>query len=662
MNILMIGGSRNVGYYASLRFLGAHFHFHPTVTFLLRNLAVFDEEKNIQECVKSKKAFLVKGDAMIQEDVKRAWDTAAKAVPSGNIDLLVITVGGILKFNFPKGFTITPPNLVTCTVLNALCTLPTPSPRIIFITSAGISRSARAALPLPLKPIYTYVLPAPHRDKIGAERVAAHVAGWSWDDKEDGAPVAEILDAEGAWRTREGLPGPGSLKDSILIIRPAMFTDGECVAEKEPRGKEGKKPYRISEGEVGGWTVSRKDVAYFLVDAALNRWDEFKGKRNRPSLSIERLVRDLLNLKEIPGTRFKRVGQPALWRADPTLLTPTKTTSILTMRGFLVSELKHHSEISLSTNVPEPKAGPGQVLVDVYSAGLNFFDILQTQGKYQNKPPLPFVLGTEFAGRISKDSPILAGCPYKPGDRVFGAGQGTYADKVAVDLERVLPLPDAISYDQGAGEWVLVTAAAGGVGIAAVQLAKGTLLYSHHPSFPAAYISTLVLGAKVIAAAGSETKLDIAKRYGGADYGINYSNPGWQKEVLNLTGGKGVDVIYDPVGLINDALKCIAWKGRALVIGFAAGTIEKVPMNLVLLKNISLVGLHWGAYSKFEQDRIPVVWKALLELFASGKAKPVTYSQIYSLEKLSEGLAALERRETWGKAIARVRDENTAKL
>ncbi|KAG6917314.1 hypothetical protein DXG01_002972 [Tephrocybe rancida] len=334
------------------------------------------------------------------------------------------------------------------------------------------------------------------------------------------------------------------------------------------------------------------------------------------------------------------------------------------MRGFVVSELKHHSQIPLSTNIPEPKPGPGQVLVDVYSAGLNFFETLQTQGKYQIKLPLPFVLGTEFAGRIAKDSPIPQGCPFKPGDRVFGAGRGTYADKFAADVDQLLPLPDAMSYDQGAGlfitwptsyealvgraelkpgEWILVTAAAGGVGIAAVQLAK-------------------VLGAKVIAAAGSESKIDIAKRYGGADFGVNYSKPGWQKEVLKLTGGKGVDVIYDPVGLINDSLKCIAWKGRALVIGFAAGTIEKVPMNLVLLKNISIVGLHWGAYSKFEESRIPPVWKALLELFASGKAVPVTYNQIFSLETLSDGLAAIERRETWGKAIARVRDEPNAKL
>ncbi|RDB16964.1 Quinone oxidoreductase-like protein 2 [Hypsizygus marmoreus] len=334
------------------------------------------------------------------------------------------------------------------------------------------------------------------------------------------------------------------------------------------------------------------------------------------------------------------------------------------MRAFVVSEHNHHSKIPVSSNVSEPKAAEGQVLVDVYSAGLNFFDILQTQGKYQIKPPLPFILGTEFAGRISKDSPLPKDCPFKHGDRVFGAGQGTFADKVAINISQILPLPDSMTYDQGAGlyitwptsyealvgraqlkpgEWVLVTAAAGGVGIAAVQLAK-------------------VLGAKVIAAAGSDAKLDVAKRYGGADYGVNYSKPGWQKEVLRLTNGKGVDVIYDPVGLINDSLKCIAWKGRALVIGFAAGAIEKVPMNLVLLKNISLVGLHWGAYSRFEKERVPVVWKALLDLFASGRVQPVTYAEVFPLEKLSDGLGAIERRETWGKAIVRVREEKHAKL
>ncbi|KAL7281102.1 hypothetical protein ACG7TL_004409 [Trametes sanguinea] len=287
--------------------------------------------------------------------------------------------------------------------------------------------------------------------------------------------------------------------------------------------------------------------------------------------------------------------------------------------------------IPATANFPEPKAGKGQVLVDVYSAGLNYFDILQSQGKYQVQPPRPFVLGNEFAGKISADSPIPDGCPFRPGDRVFGGGQGAYAEKVAVPWQNLVPLPDNMSYDQGAG----------GVGIAAVQLAKA-------------------LGAKVIAAAGSQEKLDISIRYGGADHGVNYSKEGWQKEVLKLTGGKGVDVVYDPVGLIRDSLKCIAWKGRAIVVGFAAGSIEKLPLNLVLLKNISIVGIHWGAYTKFEPARVPVVWRSLLDLFSSGRAKPIVYPETFPLERLADGLVALEKRKTWGKVIVHVRDPESS--
>ncbi|KAH9917878.1 alcohol dehydrogenase [Epithele typhae] len=319
------------------------------------------------------------------------------------------------------------------------------------------------------------------------------------------------------------------------------------------------------------------------------------------------------------------------------------------MRAFVVSDYAHPSKIPLTQNAPAP------------SAGLNYFDILQAQGKYQHQPPQPFVLGSELAGRIAEGSPIPDGCPFRAGDRVFGAAQGTFAERVAVNWDALLPLPENMSYDQGAGlfvtwptsyealvgraevkpgEWVLVTASAGGVGIAAVQLAKA-------------------LGAKVIAAAGSQEKLDISVKYGGADHGVNYSTEGWQKEVLKLTGGKGVDVIYDPVGLIRDSLKCIAWKGRAIVVGFAAGQIEKLALNLVLLKNISIVGIHWGAYTKIEPSRVPVVWKELLDLFASGRAKPVVYSETYPLERLADGLAALEQRKTWGKVIVHVRDASS---
>ncbi|TFL04516.1 alcohol dehydrogenase [Pterulicium gracile] len=330
------------------------------------------------------------------------------------------------------------------------------------------------------------------------------------------------------------------------------------------------------------------------------------------------------------------------------------------MKAYIVNELTHPSKLTIQT-VPSPQAGSGEVLVDVHSAALNFFDILQSLGKYQNQPPLPFILGSEFAGRISQDSPIPEGCPFKKGDRVFGAAQGAFAEVVKAKWQSLLPLPDHLSYEQGAGlfvtwptsyealvgraelkagEWVLVTAAAGGVGIAAVQLAKA-------------------LGAKVIAAAGSQAKLDVCKKYGGADHVVDYTKKDWQKEVLKITGGKGVDVVYDPVGKIQESLKCIAWKGRALVVGFAAGNIEKLPLNLVLLKNISIVGIHWGAYTVKEAEHIPVVWKDLLELLSSGKATPVVYDTVYPLEKLVDGLRALEKRETWGKVTVSVRAPST---
>ncbi|KAF8554743.1 NAD(P)-binding protein [Imleria badia] len=368
------------------------------------------------------------------------------------------------------------------------------------------------------------------------------------------------------------------------------------------------------------------------------------------------------------------------------------------MRAYVVKEWKHPSELSLVHNAPEPATGPEEVLVDVYSAGLNFFDILQAQGKYQVKPSFPFTLGAEFAGKIASSSQIPKGCPFKPGDRVFGSAQGAFADRIAVKWKALMPLPGNLTFDQGAGksryfqsanisqdytiglfitwptsyealtgraelkpgETILVNAAAGGVGIAAVQLAKA-------------------LGARVIAAAGSHSKLDICKRYGGADYVVDYTTPEWQKQVLEITEGKGVDVVYDPVGQIKgewnrifscdqslmvflDSLKCIAFKGRALVIGFAAGHIENLPLNLVLLKNISIIGLHWGLYTYKEPSRIPVVWEELLSLFSSGKIKPVIYSTVYPLASAMDGLGALERRETWGKAVVRIRDEATAKL
>ncbi|KAL4073966.1 hypothetical protein V8B97DRAFT_1937400 [Scleroderma yunnanense] len=330
------------------------------------------------------------------------------------------------------------------------------------------------------------------------------------------------------------------------------------------------------------------------------------------------------------------------------------------MRAYVVNEYVHPSDLRLVPDAPVPIPQSDEVLVDVYSSALNFFDILQAQGRYQIKPSFPFTLGAEFAGRIANDSPIPEGCRFRPGDRVFGSTQGCFADKVVAKCTSINALPDNLTFDQGAGlyltwptsyealvgradvkpgETVLVNAAAGGVGVAAVQIAKA-------------------LGAMVIAAAGSQSKLDICKQYGGADYVVDYTKPNWQKEVLQITGGKGVDVIFDPIGKIAESLKCIAFKGRALVIGFASGVIEKLPLNVVLLKNVSVVGLHWGLYAEKEPSRIPLVWKAVFDLFASGRIKPVLYSRVYSLEEAMEGLHALERRETWGKVIVHVRDED----
>jgi len=329
------------------------------------------------------------------------------------------------------------------------------------------------------------------------------------------------------------------------------------------------------------------------------------------------------------------------------------------MKAYVINSYAHPSKVPLTLDAPEPKAGPGQVVVDVYSAGLNFFDILQSQGKYQSQPPFPWVMGAEFAGRIAKDSPVPPDCPFKPGDRVFGQGQGCYAEKVAANWHELYHIPSKMTMDEASGlritwptsyealvgraelkpgEWVLVTAGAGGVGMAAIQIAKA-------------------LGAKVIATASSTAKMDVCKKYGGADFAIDYTKNNWHKEVLDLTGGKGVDVVYDPVGKIRDSLKCIAWKGRAIVVGFAGGEIEKLPLNLVLLKNISIVGIHWGAYSRFEKQRVPEVWEALFKLFESGLT-PAVYPEIWALEDMAKGLDALEKRKTWGKAIVRVRQDD----
>ncbi|PWN34242.1 NAD(P)-binding protein [Meira miltonrushii] len=307
---------------------------------------------------------------------------------------------------------------------------------------------------------------------------------------------------------------------------------------------------------------------------------------------------------------------------------------------------------------PEADGDHGEILVDVYSSALNFFDILQIQGKYQIKKPHPFTLGAEFAGIINEKSPIPEGCDWIPGKtRVFGMANGAYGERASADWTNVREIPNGISFEQASGlfvtwptsyaalkfranvqpdEWVLVHAGAGGVGLSAIQIAKA-------------------LGAKVIATAGSAEKLKVCIEQGGADEVVNYRDKDWQQQVKDKTDG-GVDVVYDPVGMIIPSLKFIKWNGRIVVVGFAAGTIEKIPANLILLKQISVMGVFWGAHIANEPERIPEAWKAIFDLLESKKCKPTAFDKIYDgLETLPQALKDLQDRKTWGKVVVRLR-------
>ncbi|KAJ6551339.1 hypothetical protein B0H19DRAFT_951128 [Mycena capillaripes] len=265
-NILAFGASKNIGYFAAVRLLDQG----ATVTFLLRNPSVFDEDTVIQKYVQSGKVRLVKGDASRDEDTRRAWEEA------GVVDALIFSVGQIPKFDMFKGFVMDPPNPVTSCILSVLCTMPkqTPQPKIVVFSSCGLTPEGHAALPILLKPLYGIALAAAHRDKIGMERVIAHCAGWPWNPAVDGEFGTDILSDD--WTARAGLPAPGSLTD-VLVMRPALLTDGKCVADEVAATGKGTS-YRVSEEQLGGYTISRKDTAHFVVDA-LSRWDEFRNKR-----------------------------------------------------------------------------------------------------------------------------------------------------------------------------------------------------------------------------------------------------------------------------------------------------------------------------------------------------------------------------------------------
>ena len=296
--------------------------------------------------------------------------------------------------------------------------------------------------------------------------------------------------------------------------------------------------------------------------------------------------------------------------------------------------------------------GPGQVSIDVKAVGCNFFDILITQGKYQVKPELPFAPGAEVAGTVREVGDGVEG--FAIGDRVSALlAYGGFASTVNVDRARVFAMPDGVSFEDAAalgvvyqtsyvalvarahlqaGETLLVHAAAGGVGLAAVQIGAA-------------------LGARVIGTAGTQDKLDLVENNGAAAV-INYREEDFVERVNELTDGRGADVIYDPVGgdTFDRSLKCIAFNGRLLVIGFASGHIPSARMNRVLLKNISLVGLHWGLYFEKDPEVIQRAQQAIFDLHAEGKISPVI-SATYPLSAAAAALDALGSRKTTGKVV-----------
>ncbi|CAG8903076.1 unnamed protein product [Penicillium egyptiacum] len=341
------------------------------------------------------------------------------------------------------------------------------------------------------------------------------------------------------------------------------------------------------------------------------------------------------------------------------------------MRAVQVSEyVKGPLDLKVTT-VPTPTPTADKYLIEIHSAGTNFFDILQIQGKYQHQPPLPWIGGAEFAGTVTA-VPTSTNNRFKLGDRVFGATQGAYATHVLAAEQTLLPVPEGWSFEDAAGlfvtaptsygglvqragvkagDWVLVHAAAGGVGLAAVQVAKA-------------------MGATVIATAGTERKREIAKVFG-ADYVVDYSDKAWPEIVKGIckekrkgNGAAGVDIVYDPVGMIDASLKCVAWNARLLVIGFAAGKIEKVALNRVLLKNVSIVGLHWGQYAKFETETVGEVWQGIFDLVRQGKFKGTAFKDesFVGLETVPRALQALGGRETWGKVVVNILGDAKSKL
>ncbi len=318
------------------------------------------------------------------------------------------------------------------------------------------------------------------------------------------------------------------------------------------------------------------------------------------------------------------------------------------MRALLCEKIGSIDDLVIR-EIEAPHAGPGQVVIDVKAAGVNFPDVLVVQGLYQLKPPLPFSPGGEVAGIIREVGAGVSGLAL--GDRVMAFfGAGGFVETIALSPDNCAPIPEGMSFEEAAGlllaystshhalvdrarlakgETVLVLGAAGGVGVAAVQIAK-------------AY------GARVIAAASSEAKRAFCRAQG-ADVVIDPA-AGDPKQIFKSLGR--IDVVLDPVGgeLSEPALRALSPRGRFLVVGFASGTIPKLPLNLALLKEVDVIGVQWGVFAMREREAQRAIERDLARLFAEGSIRPPIHAT-YSLERAVDALRAMSAREIMGKAI-----------
>ena len=327
------------------------------------------------------------------------------------------------------------------------------------------------------------------------------------------------------------------------------------------------------------------------------------------------------------------------------------------MKAWQVKQLADPEKALYLADVDKPAVEKGKVLIKVESSAINFYDILLCQGKYQEKPPRPFTPGSEVSGTIEE---IAEGSKFKVGQRVLAQPtlpNGGYAEYVAVDENRVYEITDSMNWNEAAalfvtyqtayyalhyraqlkeGEVLLVHAGAGGVGSAAIQLGKAA-------------------GAKVIATAGGSEKIKVCLDLG-ADVVIDYLKEDFVDIVKKETTGRGADVIYDPVSgdVFDRSRKCIAFDGRLLVIGFAGGRIPEAPANHALVKNYSIVGVHWGYFRRLYPEGVVDIHNHLMKLYDEGKIKPLIYRE-YAFEDVIQALNELGSRKTFGKLIIKPR-------